>query len=311
MRTQSGPGGRRFDPAREPVIGERRQLINVAYRLLGSLTEAEDAVQETYARWYALSRRQRDAIESPGAWLTTVASRICLDLLGSARARRETYVGAWLPEPLLDSADWPSERSGAGADPADRVTLDESVSMAFLLMLESMTPAERVTFILHDVFGYPFAEVAGIIGRTPAACRKLASTARRRIRASQAPAAPPARQARLVRDFKKAWEAGDIGALIGLLDPGATTIADGGGLVSAYLRPIEGGEQVARLYIDDIAARASGLTILETTVNGEPGLVAQLGGVTVTVYAFGFAGDRIKHIWAVRNPEKLRPWTTG
>lgn len=178
-------------------------------------------------------------------------------------------------------------------------------------MLESMIPAERVTFILHDVFGYPFAEVAGIIGRTPAACRKLVSTARRRIRASQAPAAPPARQARLVRDFKKAWEAGDVGALIGLLDSGATTIADGGGLVSAYLRPIEGREQVARLYIDDIAARARGLTILETTVNGEPGLVAQLGGVTVTVYAFGFAGDRIKHIWAVRNPEKLRPWTTG
>ncbi len=311
MRTRSGSGGGRPDPGGDAAIGERRQLINIAYRLLGSLTEAEDAVQETYARWYALSRRQRDAIDSPGAWLTTVASRICLDLLGSARARRETYVGAWLPEPLPDAAKWPSERAGAGADPADRVTLDESVSMAFLVMLESMTPAERVAFTLHDVFAYPFAEVAGITGRTPAACRKLASTARRRIRASQAPATPPARQARLVRDFKKAWEAGDIGALIGLLDPGAITIADGGGLVSAYLRPIEGGEQVARLYIDDIAARAPGLTVLETMVNGQPGLVAQLGGVTVTVYAFGFAGDRIKHVWAVRNPEKLRPWTTG
>ncbi len=145
-------------------MSERRQLINLAYRLLGSLAEAEDAVQETYARWYAMTPQQRDAIASPGAWLTTVASRICLNLLSSARARRETYVGAWLPEPLPDPAEWPSGRPGAAADPADRVTLDESVSMAFLVVLDSMTPAERVAFILHDVFGYPFAEVAGITG---------------------------------------------------------------------------------------------------------------------------------------------------
>ena len=172
-------------------MSERRQLINLAYRLLGSLAEAEDAVQETYARWYAMSRQQQEAIESPGAWLTTVASRICLDLLGSARARRERYVGEWIPEPLPDPAEWISGRpGGTPADPADRVTLDESVSMAFLVVLESMTPAERVALILHDVFGYSFAEVAQITGRTPAACRQLASSARRRIRASQPPATP-------------------------------------------------------------------------------------------------------------------------
>ncbi len=291
-------------------MSERRQLINLAYRLLGSLAEAEDVVQETYARWYAMTRQQQEAIGSPGAWLTTVASRICLDLLGSARARRERYTGEWIPEPLPDPAEWTSGRpGGATADPADRVTLDESVSMAFLVVLDTMTPAERVALILHDVFGYSFAEVAQITGRTPAACRQLASSARRRIRASQPPAAPAARQAGLVRDFKRAWEAMDIGALIALLDPGATVIADGGGLASAALRPIEGGEQIAR-YVADLADRAPSLTILERTVNGQPGLVAQQDGVTVTVFAFAVAAGRITHIWAVRNPDKLRPWTT-
>ena len=311
MTTRSGPGPGRSDRSPSAIMSERRQLSNLAYRLLGSLAEAEDAVQETYARWYAMSRQQQDAIQSARAWLTTVTSRICLNLLGSARARRETYVGAWIPEPLPEPAEWSTGRPGSTVDPADRVTLDESVGMAFLVVLESLTPAERVAFILHDVFGYSFAEVAGIVGRTPAACRQLASSARRRIRASQAPAAPAARQAGLVRAFKQAWEAQDIGALIGLLDPDATVIADSGGLVGAVtLRPIEGAEQIARACLD-VARWAPGLTILERTVNGQPGLVAQQDGVTVTVFAFDVAGDRIKHIWAVRNPDKLRPWTAG
>ena len=312
MTTPSGPGGGRPGPGLDAIMGERRQLINLAYRLLGSLAEAEDAVQEAYARWYAMTAPQRDAIASPGAWLTTVASRICLDLLGSARARRETYVGAWIPEPLPDPAEWAAGRPGAaGADPADRVTLDESVTMAFLVVLEAMTPAERVALILHDVFGYPFAEVAQIVGRTPAACRQLASSARRRVRAARAPAAPAARQAGLVRAFKQAWEAQDIGALISLLDPDATATGDGGGLVPAAPRPVEGGGRVAR-YLADLARAARGnVRLLERTVNGQPGLVAQLDGVTVAVYAFEVAGDRIKHIWAIRNPDKLRPWTTG
>jgi RNA polymerase sigma factor (sigma-70 family) len=305
MSTRSGPADSRPDPGLSAVISERRRLINLAYRLLGSLAEAEDVVQETYARWYAMSRPQQDAIESPGAWLTTVASRICLDLLGSARARRERYVGEWIPEPLPDQA----ERSGAPADPADRVTLDESVSMAFLVVLDSMTPAQRVAFILHDVFGYAFAEVAQIVGRTPAACRQLASSARHRARAAQTPAAPAARQARLVREFKAAWEARDISALIGLLDPDAIVVADGGGLVSAALHPIEGAGQIAR-YLADIASQAlDDLTLIERTVNGQPGLVGQQDGVTVTVFAFEVAGDRITRVWAVRNPDKLRPWT--
>jgi RNA polymerase sigma-70 factor (ECF subfamily) len=178
-------------------------------------------------------------------------------------------------------------------------------------VLESMTPAERVAFILHDVFRYSFAEVGEIVGRTPAACRQLASSARRRIRASQAPAAPAARQAGIVRAFKQAWEAKDIDALIGLLDPGATAIADGGGLATSFLHPIEGSEQIARAWAE-IANRAAGtMTFLERTVNGQPGLVAQQDGLIVTVFAFDVAGDRIRHIWVVRNPDKLRSWAAS
>jgi RNA polymerase sigma factor (sigma-70 family) len=292
----------RTDPS--VITSERRRLTNLAYRLLGSLADAEDVVQETYARWYALSARARDAIESPGAWLTTVAGRICLTQLGSARVRRESYVGEWIPEPLPGSAQW-----AGGADPADRVTLDESVDMAFLVVLEAMTPAERVAFVLHDVYRYPFAEVAAIVGRTPAACRQLASSARRRIQASRAPVATPtARQAGIVRDFKAAWEAQDIAALVGLLDPDVTATADGGGLATARLEPMYGGEAVARACAK-ILDVLPGMTLRETTVNGRPGLLSQQDDVTVTVFAFHVEGDRIKHIWAVRNPEKLRSWT--
>jgi RNA polymerase sigma-70 factor (ECF subfamily) len=299
MSTRTGPN-------LSAVMAERGRLISLAYRLLGSLADAEDVVQETYARWSALTPDQQDAIDSPPAWLTTVASRICLDLLGSARARRERYVGAWVPEPLPGPAEWTSSRPGP--DPADRVTLDESVTMAFLVVLEQMTPPQRVALILHDVFGYSFAEVAGIVGRTPAACRQLASSARRRIRGSQPPPAPAARQAGIVREFKAAWEAKDIGALVGLLDPGAIVTADGGGRAAAALEPIVGSEQIAR-YVAGLADRVLGLTLLERTVNGQPGLIAQQDGVTVTVFAFETTADRITRIWAVRNPDKLHSWT--
>ncbi|MCO1656439.1 RNA polymerase sigma factor SigJ [Pseudonocardia humida] len=295
-------------------MGERRQLINVAYRLLGSLADAEDVVQETYARWYAMSPQQQAAIESPGAWLTRVAGRICLDLLGSARARRERYVGEWIPEPVPGDTRWINGRSGGSAgdpsDPADRVSLDESISMAFLVVLESMTPAERVAFVLHDVFRYSFAEVADVVGRTPAACRQLAVSARRHLRAAGAFATPAAHRAELVRDFKRAWKSGDIQALIGLLDPGATSVADGGGLVSLVFEAVEGAELIARGFVE-VLARAPDLDVLERTVNGQPGLIAQRDGVTVSVLAFDVADDRITRIWAVRNPDKLRPWTTG
>jgi RNA polymerase sigma-70 factor (ECF subfamily) len=289
-------------------LSERGTLINVAYRLLGSLTEAEDAVQEGYARWYALSGAEQAAIAVPGAWLTTVVSRICLDLLKSARVRRERYVGGWVPEPIPDTAEWSGAQHSGVADPADRITLDESIDMAFLVLLDAMTPAERVAFLLHDVFGYPFAEIAAIVGRSAAACRKLASSARHRVRDARPVATAPLRRAEVVRSFKQAWQAKDVAALIGLLDPSVTTVADGGGLVSASLEPIEGDEKVARFLVR-LAESAGRLDLAERTVNGKPGLVAREAGVVVAVYAFEIVGARIGRMWVVRNPEKLRVWT--
>jgi RNA polymerase sigma factor (sigma-70 family) len=304
----STPDHGRGDPRLGSLMSEQGHLINLAYRLLGSLADAEDAVQEGFARWYALSSEQQEVIASPGAWLNTVVSRVCLDVLGSARVRRERYVGEWLPEPVPDTAEWSGAGHVGAADPADRITLDESVDMAFLVVLESMTPAERVTFLLHDVFRYPFADIAQIVGRTPAACRQLASSARRRIRATQPVAVPAAQRAEVVRSFKQAWEAKDIGRLIDLLDPSAAAIADGGGLATASLHPIEGGEHVAQ-YLINLAERVGILNLLERTVNGQAGLVATYEGATIAVYAFEMTGDRIQRIWVVRNPEKLRVWT--
>jgi RNA polymerase sigma factor (sigma-70 family) len=292
---------------REPsVMSERQHLLNIGYRMLGSLVEAEDVVQEAYARWYAMSPPERDDIRNPGAWLTTVTSRLCLTLLTSARVRRETYVGAWIPEPLPEPSEF--EGSPSHADPADRVTLDESVSMALMVVMEAMTPAERVAFVLHDVFGYRFAEIAEIAGRTPGACRQLASSARARVQATRATAMPHARQQEVVRRFKRAWLAKDIDALIGLLDPSVVATADGGGRAVTFLDPIRGRDDVARAWVE-LADRVGGITLLERTVNGQPGVIArQEDGVTVTVYSFEIVDDRIRHIWAVRNPEKLGPW---
>jgi RNA polymerase sigma-70 factor (ECF subfamily) len=290
------------DPSASEIVSERALLINLAYRLLGSMAEAEDVVQETHTRWYAMRPEQREGIASPGAWLTKVATRICFDLLGSARVRRESYVGEWIPEPVPDPTEWLG-----GTDPADRVTLDESVNMAFLVVLESMTPAERVAFILHDVFGFAFADVAETVGRSPGACRQLAFSARRRIGAARVPATPAVRQARIVRQFKQAWEAKDIEALVALLDPNATVVADGGGRVGALLRPIAGAALIVRSLVN-LARRLRGLTVLERTVNGRPGLVAQRDGVIAAAVAFDVDGDRITRIWAVRNPDKLQAW---
>ena len=295
------------EPRLTEVVSERRHLLNLAYRLLGSLADAEDVVQEAYVRWYAMSRAQQDEIATPAAWLTTVASRICLDQLGSARARRERYVGQWIPEPLPARSGWVSVGTAASGDPADRITLDESVTMAFLVVLDAMTPAERVAFVLHDVFRYPFGEVAEIVGRSAAACRQLATSARRRLEGTAAPATPTTpSDAEVIRAFKRAWTAGDIAALLAVLDQDAVATGDGGGVVRAAPEPVVGSEAVARFFAE--RSGTPGLELVECAVNGQPGLAAQIDGVTVSVLAFAIVEGRISQVWAVLNPEKLRAW---
>lgn len=304
----------RADQAAEPpqladAMQERRVLLGLSYRLLGSLADAEDAVQETYIRWYRLPERERDTIASPRAWLIRTASRIGLDMLGTARARREQYVGEWLPEPLPTPGLWRSHENSGPDDPADRVSLDESISMALLIVLESMTPAERLAFVLHDVFRYTFPEIAEIAGRSPAACRQLASSARRRIHQERRTPVEPSAHAEVVRSFKNAWQTGDLATLIDLLDPDATAITDGGGLVSASPEPLHGPETIARFLLD-VLARQPDLIVREELVNGEAGLVATDGaGHALAVIALSStAKGGIEHVWAVRNPDKLGAW---
>lgn len=197
MKVRSEPVNGPVDPGLSVIMSERCQVIDLVYRLLGSLADAGDAegvegvegvVHETYAGRYVMSPARQEAVDVPGAWLMKVVGLICPDALGSARVRRERYVGEWIPEPV--SGHTGGRSAGSTADPADRVTLSESINMTFLAVLESMPPAERVAFMLHDVFQYPFAEIADILGRTPTACRRLAASARRRLRVSYGPAAP-------------------------------------------------------------------------------------------------------------------------
>jgi RNA polymerase sigma factor (sigma-70 family) len=291
------------------VESDRPLLMSVCYRLVGAISEAEDAVQEAYARWYALPDENRNEIRSPTAWLVTTATRICLDILGSARVSRAAYVGEWLPEPVSDTARWttliPSRKH---TDPAELLTNDESVSMALMVVLETMTPAERVSFVLHDVFGYPYDEIGKIVGRSAPACRQLASSARRQVRESRPRLQPAPEHARVVSAFKSAWNSGDIAALIALLDPKATAITDGGGLVTAAIHPIHGPAAIATFLLD-VRHREPDLELTVANVNAQQGLVVSSHGQTLAVIAVAVNNQRIQSLWTLRNPHKLRGWS--
>jgi RNA polymerase sigma-70 factor (ECF subfamily) len=267
----------------------------VAYHLLGSLGEAEDALQEAHARWYALPEERRREIRSPEAWRVTTVSRICLDVLGSARVRREQYVGEWLPEPV-----------GAPNDPAELAEVDETLSMALLVVLERMTPAERVAFVLHDIFGFRHAEIAEILGRTEHACRQLASSARRRAKEARGQNVDAA----VVTALKQAWKERDLNALVRHLDPAAVAVVDGGGRVSAAREPIAGAIPVAQLLLT-VMHRQPTLTLDDATVNGAPGLIARNAhGTVLAVVAVATRDGRVDRLWVMRNPEKLTAWTS-
>jgi len=280
------------------ALDERDRLLRTAFRLMGTTAEAEDAVQEAYARWYRLSDDEQTQIRHPGAWLTTVVSRICLDQLGSARARREQYVGPWLPEPRPDA--------GAVVDPADRATLDDEVTSAVMVVLESLTPAERVAFVLHDVFGLPFDEIATVVGRTPQACRKLASAARSDIRERRVRQANPSDHDRVVRGFLAACATGDIAQLVPLLDPNVTLRSDGGGIVRAARNPVHGADRVARFLLG-LVAKDPSLGAEPTVIEGRTGVVIRRGEHVAAVVTFGISAA-IDDVWIVVNPHKLTAW---
>ncbi len=279
----------------------RPYLLRVAYSHLGSVSEAEDLVQEA---WLRLTRADRAEIRDLRAWLTTVISRLALDALTTARARRERYVGPWLPEPLVQDADGTS-------DPALRSDLDEDVSMAMLIVLESLSPAERSAFLLHDVFGYAFEEVGAIVGRTPAATRKLAARARAAVEARRP--RYPARaeeQREIVEAFLDAAQNGDLAALLELLDPSVTYRSDGGGLVPAARTVFTGADRVARIFTAMSGHYGELFTGSVIAVNGAPGVLLEIGG-DVSVVAVTIDRGHITAIDIVRNPDKLTTLSRG
>ena len=287
----------------DEVLNERRRLVALGYRMLGTVADAEDAVQETYARWFRLSDDERRDVRSPAAWLTRVAGRVCLDMLGSARARREQYVGEWLPEPL--PAGQLTDASSS-TDPLERVTLDDQVGAALMVVLESLSPAERVAFVLHDVFGMPFAEVAETVGRSPDAVRQLASSARRRIRS--APPAPPAnRREAIVLAFAVAANTGDLAGLVAMLDPRVELRADGGGVVSAALKPVRGVDHVSRFLIGVMAKHPDWQLRPLDLVDG-PGLALADAHEIYAVISLGLTEGAVTDVWLMRNPDKLTGW---
>jgi RNA polymerase sigma-70 factor (ECF subfamily) len=274
----------------------RPYLLRIAYSHLGSVGEAEDVVQEA---WLRLERAERAGIRDLRTWLSTTVARLALDALTSARARRERYVGTWLPEPLVATGR-------EGYDLADRITLDESVSLALLVVLESLTPAERSAFLLHDVFGYRFEEVAGIVGRSTEATRQLAARARRHVEEAR-PRFPAtaAQQRQLLDAFLAAAGTGDVRALMALLDPEVEYRSDGGGRVPAASQVLRGAERVAGALAAMAVHYRGVLEAAVVEVNGTPGLLVE-GEGAVSVVALTVDAGRIRAIDVIRNPDKLR-----
>ncbi|MGH3831728.1 MAG: RNA polymerase sigma factor SigJ [Pseudonocardiaceae bacterium] len=273
----------------------RRYLIGVAYRLLGSVADAEDVVQEALARWY---QEDKTKINNSRGWLTVVVSRIALDQLRSARRRREEYVGPWLPEPIVETA-------GDTVDPAEKVIFEESVHMAMLVVLESLSPAERAVFVLREVFNLPYEQVAKVVGRSRVACRQLDVRARRYVR-SKVSRFEPDQHAQKVAStaFRAACASGDLVSLIQVLDHDVVVHTDGGGVVTAARRPIVGAERVANYLLRVL--RKWPVTLRPATVNGTAGIVAECKGKTVAVASLAVAQGRIAQLDLVVNPDKFR-----
>jgi RNA polymerase sigma-70 factor (ECF subfamily) len=271
----------------------RSTLFSVAYRMLGSRADAEDLLQECYLRWAA---EPRDNVQSPKAFLVTLTTRLAIDQLRSARVRREQYVGPWLPEPLVGEP-W--------EEPAE---MAESLSMAFLVLLERLTPTERAVFLLKEVFDYDYDEIAKIVVKSAANCRQLVARARRHLR-EERPRFAPARKDHeaIVARFLEACHTGDLPGLLALLKHDVTLYTDGGGKVRAALRPIYGADKVARLLVGISGRAPEGMKIRFAPVNGQPGVLLLVDGKVYTVMVFTITDGTIDDIYVVGNPDKLPP----
>jgi RNA polymerase sigma-70 factor (ECF subfamily) len=278
----------------DPMAPYRGRLLGLAYRMLGSRSDAEDVVQDAYLR-FAGARE----VQNPEAFLVTVVTRLCLDRLRSAKAQREIYVGPWLPEPVFD-AD--------GLSPDAATELADDLSFALLLALDRLSPLERAAFLLHDVFDIQFAEVAQMIDRTEVACRQLATRARRAVReARPAPPAPPDNHARLLSAFGEAVVSGDVSRLAGMLREDAIALTDGGGRKTAALNPIKGADKIARFFVSLAAKNADrNVRIEPAVINGILGALIYIDGKVDHSVSMAIDGERIAAIYIVRNPNKLR-----
>ncbi|HEV8652955.1 MAG TPA: RNA polymerase sigma-70 factor [Actinomycetes bacterium] len=272
----------------------------VAYRMLGSMSEAEDVVQEAFLRLHR-TLQEGERIESPRAYLSTVVTRLCIDQLRSARARRESYVGEWLPEPLVASAD---------EDPARHAEVADSLSLAFLVLLESLSPEQRAAFLLREVFDYPYDEIAGIVGKSEDNTRQLVARARKHVE-ERRPRFEASRERReqLAQSFFAAAEEGDLEALEGLLARDVVLHGDGGGRVPAIARALHGRARVARTLLTWVraAARFGGFSLRRVEVNGQPGaMVLDPEGRLIGVLALDVADGQVQAVTSVVNPDKLR-----
>ncbi|TYP89770.1 RNA polymerase sigma factor SigJ [Blastococcus xanthinilyticus] len=287
-----------------PFDHHRGLLFSVAYQMLGSVADAEDVVQDTWLRWSAADRGE---VADARAYLVRIATHLALDRLGSARARRESYVGPWLPEPLLTGTD-PVATAPPPADPVAAAEVGEQVSLAVLVVLETLSPAERAVFVLREVFGLPLAEVATTLGRTEPAVRQMAHRAREHVQARRPRFDTDRRAQREVTDrFFAACAGGDVAELLAVLAPDVVLVSDGGGKARAALRPIAGADKVARFVV---AVAAQGLELADlrievAEVNGGPGIVAWTGGEPLLAMSLVVVDGRIEQVLLVRNPEKL------
>ncbi len=275
----------------------RAHLRAVAYRMLGSLAEADDAVQDT---WLRLSRSGAGEVDNLGGWLTTVVARVCLNMLRSRNLRREESLGVHLPDPLISSE--------GEFQPEEEALLADSVGLALLVVLDTLAPAERLAFVLHDMFELPFEEIAPMVGRTPAAARQLASRARRRVKGATAlaPDADLARQREVVDAFFLAARGGDLDALVAVLDPDVVLRIDAGARRPAASMAIRGAAAVARQALTGLATALRAAHLRPALVNGAAGVVVTVRGLPVTVMGFTVVGGKIAEIDAIADPERAR-----